>query len=136
MRYSPNWHEHAWYRVVSLEQHASRGIPRFLSPGCRCMYMCTYMYMHIHCIPYMYMYVYTVQCIHVLHIVTCMYVCAAQYNKNKREKTTEVSVPLCVASTCSCTLCMFIVHVYICTMYTRYCAHAVNGCLVQTGAAC
>ena len=43
VRFSPSWHEHAWYRVVSLEQHASRGTPRFLSPGCRCMYMCTYM---------------------------------------------------------------------------------------------
>ena len=28
-RGSTNWHERARYRVISLEQHASRGIPRF-----------------------------------------------------------------------------------------------------------
>ena len=32
-KFSANWYERVQYHIVSLEQHASHGIPRFPSPG-------------------------------------------------------------------------------------------------------
>ena len=46
-QFSANWHEHAWYCIVSLEQHVSCGIPRFLSPGVlldACIRVCVHAY--------------------------------------------------------------------------------------------
>ena len=48
-RFSAKWHEHVRYRIVSLEQHASRGIPRFLSLGYLfIVYFCSAVYREPH----------------------------------------------------------------------------------------